>query len=137
MEPLLASIEAADHREVGGVQVDVVPAGNGRVKRAIYPPGFRWSTHMKPIVGTAHCMHAHVGFLARGHIRGEYPDRCTFDLVAPRVLVIEPGHDAWVVGDEAAVVIEFDAEGETARRFGLPEMHGHASPPGSAPAGRS
>jgi len=101
-------------------------AGNARVKRAIYPPGFRWSTHMKPIVGTPHCMHAHLGFLARGHIRGEYADRCAFEFTAPRVFVIEPGHDAWVVGNEAAVVIEFDAEGETARRFGLPEMHRHA-----------
>ena len=46
--------------------------------------------------------------------------------VAPRVIVIEPGHDAWVVGNEPAVVIEFDYEGETARRLGLPEMHRHA-----------
>jgi hypothetical protein len=126
VEPLLASIEGADHREVGGVHLDVVPAGNGRIKRAIYPVGFRWSTHMKPIVGTAHCMHAHVGFLARGRIRGEYADRCTFEYAAPRMFVIEPGHDAWVVGSEPAVVIEFDAEGQTARRFGLPETHRHA-----------
>jgi hypothetical protein len=95
------------------------------VKRAVYPPGFRWSTHMKPIVGTPHCLHAHVGFLAQGHIRGEYSDRCGFEFRAPRVFVIEPGHDAWVVGSAAAVVIEFDAEGETARRFGIPEMHRH------------
>src|SRR6266481_3115763 len=115
MEPLLASIEGADHREVAGVQLDVVAAGNGRVKRAVYPAGFRWSTHMKPIVGTPHCMHAHLGFLAKGQIRGEYADRCTFEFTAPRVIVIEP-----------AVVIEFDAEGDTARRFGLPEMHRHA-----------
>jgi hypothetical protein len=81
---------------------------------------------MKPIVGTPQCMHAHVGFLARGHVSGEYADHCAFDFVAPRVIVIEPSHDAWVVGNEPAVVIEFDYEGETARRFGLPEMHRHA-----------
>jgi hypothetical protein len=126
MDPLLAPVPGADHREVGGVQLDVVKAGNGRVKRAVYPAGFRWSTHMKPIVGGDHCLHAHLGFLAQGHIKGEYTDRCTFDFTAPRVFVIEPGHDAWVVGDEAAVVIEFDAEGDTAERFGLPERHRHA-----------
>jgi hypothetical protein len=126
MDPLLASIEGADHRETGGVVLDVVKAGNGRVKRAIYPPGFRWSTHMKPIVGTSHCMHAHLGFLAKGHIRGEYADRCPFEYTAPAVFVIEPGHDAWVVGKEAAVVIEFDAEGDTARRFGVAESHRHS-----------
>lgn len=125
MDPLLAAIEGADHREIGGVALDVVRAGNGRVKRAVYPPGFRWSTHMKPVVGTPHCMHAHLGFIAQGHVRGEYADGCGFELRAPRVFVIEPGHDAWVVGSQAAVVIEFDAEGETARRFGIPEMHRH------------
>ena len=126
MDPLLGPVEGAEHQEVAGVRLDVTRAGSGRVKRAIYPPGFHWSKDMKPIVGSDHCMHAHLGFLAQGHIKGEYADRCGFDFTAPRVFVIEPGHDAWVVGDEPAVVIEFDAEGETARRFGLPERHRHA-----------
>ena len=52
---------------VGGVAIDIADAANGRVKRLCYPPGFRWSTHMQPIVKTELCMHAHVGFLARGH----------------------------------------------------------------------
>ena len=126
MDPLLAPVEGAEHQEVGGVTLDVVRAGSGRVKRAVYPPGFHWSKDMKPIVGTPRCMHAHVGFLARGQVSGEYADRCTFDFVAPRVIVIEPGHDAWVVGKEPAVVIEFDYEGQTASRFGLPATHRHA-----------
>ena len=125
MDPLIAAIEGADHREIGGASVDIVRAGNGRVKRAVYPPGFRWSTHMKPTVRTDLCMHAHVGFLARGHIQGEYGDGCAFDYVAPQVVAIEPGHDAWVVGDEEAVLIQFDAAGETAERFGLPSEHRH------------
>jgi hypothetical protein len=125
MDPLLAPIEGADHHEVGRMTVDVIRAANGRVKRLVYPPGFRWSTHLKPLVGTRHCMHAHVGFLARGHVRGEYADGCTFEFVAPQVVVVEPGHDAWVVGEETAVLIQFDAEAVTASRFGLPEEHGH------------
>jgi len=125
MDPLLAPISAADHREVGGVKLDIMSAGSARVKRVVYPPGFRWSRDMKPLVGTELCMHAHVGFLARGHVRGAYPDGCTFDLVAPCALVLDPGHDAWVVGDAGAVIIEVDAEGDTARRFGLPDRHRH------------
>ena len=120
MDPLLEPIEGADRREVGGAIVEIVKVGNGRVKRAVYPPGFRWSTHMRPTVRTERCMHAHVGLLARGHIQGEYADGCTFDHVAPQVVAIEPGHDAWVVGDEEAVLIQFDSEEGTARRFGLP-----------------
>jgi hypothetical protein len=124
-DPLLAPIPGADHRELDGVQVDIVPAGNGRVKRAIYPPGHRWSDKLKPIVGTDLCMHAHVGFLARGRLQGEYADGCSFEFTAPEAVVIEPGHDAWVVGDEPAVLIQFDYEQDTARRFGLPERHEH------------
>ena len=126
MDPLLAAIAGADHQKVGGVTVDVVQAANGRIKRLIYPPGFRWSTHLKPLVSTAFCMHTHVGFLARGHIQGEYADGCTFEFVAPQVVVVEPEHDAWVVGNETVVMIQFDAEAATARRFGLPETHRHS-----------
>jgi hypothetical protein len=126
-DPLLAPIEGADRRELGGVEVDIVPAGNARVKRAIYPPGFRWSRELRELIGTELCMHAHVGFLARGHIAGEYADGCRFEYVAPAVIAIEPEHDAWVIGDEPAVVIQFDYESETARRLGLPERHRHES----------
>ena len=125
MDPLTAPIEGADHREVGGAAVDIVRAGNGRVKRAVYPPGFRWSTHMKPTVRTDLCMHALGGVLARGHIQGEYGDGCTFDFVAPQVVAIEPGHDAWVVGEEEAVLVQFDSEEGTARRFGISTEHSH------------
>lgn len=124
-DPLVASVKGADHREVAGVTLDIVKAGDGRVKRAIYPPGFRWSTHMKPVSGTDLCMHAHVGFLVRGQIGIRYADGCTRSFAAPEAIVIDPGHDGWVVGDEAAVLIEFDFEGETAKRFGMPEQHRH------------
>jgi hypothetical protein len=118
-------IAGAVQREVGGVQLDVVQAGNSRVKRMIYPTGFRWSTHMKPIVGTDYCMHTHVGFLAQGQINVEYPDGCRLEFVAPQVLAIEPGHDGWVVGNEPAVVIEFDFERDTLRTLGMPGSHEH------------
>jgi hypothetical protein len=124
-DPLLAPIKSAEHRQIGGIQLDVVRAGGSRVKRIIYPPGFRWSTDMKPIVGTDLCMHAHVGFLARGQIHIEYADGCTLEFAAPQVVAIEPGHDGWVVGDQPAVLIEFDFEGETVSRLGMPESHCH------------
>ena len=124
-DPLLAPIKGADTRLVGGVQVDVVRTGTGRVKRVIYQPGFRWSTHMKDQVGTSHCMHAHVGFIARGRIHVEYRDGTVLEFVAPQVVAIEPGHDGWVVGKEPVVLIEFDFEGDTIRRTGMPDAHRH------------
>jgi len=125
--PLLDPMTDAEHLDVNGIRMDVVKAGDGRVKRMIYPPGIRWTTHLKHLVTTELCMHAHVGFLAQGHMQFQYGDGSIVDFVAPQVVVIEPGHDGWVVGDETAVLIEFDFEKETVRRFGLPEVHSHRS----------
>jgi hypothetical protein len=124
--PLFAAIDGAVRTELAGVRLEVGRAGAARVKRVIYPPGFRWSVDMKPTVGGDACMHAHVGFLASGAIRIEYPDGCSFSYVAPRIVAIEPGHDGSVVGGAPAVLIEFDFEGETVRRLGMPEAHRHA-----------
>ena len=124
-DPLFAPVPGADRREVGGVVLDIVKAGEGRVKRVIYPAGFRWSTHMKPIVGSEACEHAHVGFLVRGRIHMQFPDGCVKEFAAPAAVVLEPGHDGWVEGDEPAILIEFDFLGDTAKRFGLPAAHQH------------
>ena len=124
-DPLFAAIPGAEHQELGGVQLDIVRTGNARVKRSIYPVGFHWARDIKPKVNTETCMHAHVGFLAKGRIHMTFPDGCTMDFVAPQVVVIEAGHDGRVVGDEPAVLIEFDFEGETAKRIGISEKHGH------------
>lgn len=120
---LLGPLKGATHREVGGVLVDVVQTGNARVKRIVYPQGFRWSENLKEIVGTPLCMHAHVGFLASGQINIQYADGAIEEFVAPQVVAIAPGHDGWVVGNEPAILIEFDFEGETVERLGLPAKH--------------
>jgi hypothetical protein len=124
-DPLFAPIRGAESREVGHVKLDVMRAGGARVKRMIYPPGFRWSKDMKPIVGSALCMHGHVGFLAHGEIHIEYADGCVVEFAAPAVVSIEPGHDGWVVGSEPVVLIEFDFERDTVAKLGLPAEHRH------------
>ena len=124
-DPLLATVKGATHRYLGHVRLDVGPAGAARVKRMIYPAGFRWSRDMKPVVGTDLCMHAHVGFLARGEIHIEYADGCIVEHRAPQIVAIEPGHDGWVVGKEPVVMIEFDFERDTVRKLGMPTSHRH------------
>jgi len=124
-DPLVAPVSGADHREVAGVTLDIVNAGAGRVKRVVYPPGFRWSTDMKHVSGTRLCMHAHVGWIVRGQVQIQYGDGCVVSFAAPAAVVIEPGHDGWVVGTEPAVLIEFDFEGDTASRFGMAGEHRH------------
>ena len=124
--PLLAPVKGAERREVGHVRLEVGRAGDARVKRMVYPPGFRWSVDMKPAVGTDLCMHAHVGFLVHGEIHIEYADGCVVEHRAPQIVAIEPGHDGWVVGNEPVILIEFDFERDTIRRLGMPEAHTHA-----------
>ena len=122
---LLAPIGVGTHREVGGVEEDIFGAGDAHIKRVVYPPGYRWSVHLKPHVGTDLCMHAHVGFLARGEIHIEYADGCIVEHRAPQIVAIDPGHDGWVVGKEPVVLIEFDFEGDTISRLGMPDAHRH------------
>jgi hypothetical protein len=124
-DALTAPLKGAVRRKVGHVQLEVGPAGAARVKRMIYPVGFRWSVDMKPVVGTDLCMHAHVGFLARGRFHVEYADGCKVECKAPQIIAIDPGHDGWVVGNEPAVLIEFDFEGDTIERLGMPGTHRH------------
>jgi len=123
--PTLALVKGAERREIGGVRLEVGRAGEARVKRMVYPAGFRWSVDMKPIVGTDLCMHAHVGFLVQGEIHIEYADGCVVEHKAPQIVAIDPGHDGWVVGKEPVVLIEFDFEGDTIRRLGMPDTHRH------------
>ena len=123
--PSLAPVKGAELREVGNVRLEVGRAGEARVKRMVYPAGFRWSVDMKPIVGTALCMHAHVGFLVSGEIHIEYAEGCVVEHKAPQIVAIEPGHDGWVVGKEPVVLFEFDFERDTVNRLGMPGAHRH------------
>lgn len=125
VNPLFAPVKGATRRDVGHVQLEVGRAGAARVKRMIYPPGFHWAKDMRPVVGTELCMHAHVGFLAHGEIHIEYADGCIVEYKAPQIVAIDPGHDGWVVGKEPVVLIEFDFEGDTVSKLGMPLRHGH------------
>ena len=125
MSILEEPVKNARHSEVGGVAVDEVTAGDGRIKRVIYPPGWRWSTHMGPVTHTDSCQHAHVGFLVQGAMVVQYEDGCREEYAAPAAMVIAPGHDGWVVGDESAILIQYDCGPQTCNRLGLPMRHEH------------
>ena len=72
----------------------------------IYPPGFNWDANLKAVVGTDLCMHAHVGFMAKGQIqRSLCPHGCVIEYKSSAVLSpSKPGHHGWVVGDEPALI---------------------------------
>jgi hypothetical protein len=119
------TVSGAQHVSFGPVEIDIGAVGDARIKRLVYPPGMRWSSDIKPLVGTDSCEHAHAGFLVEGALRFEFDDGCTLDFAAPAVVEVAPGHDAFVVGDGRAVLIEVDFEGATLDRLGLPAEHRH------------
>ncbi|HYX84165.1 MAG TPA: hypothetical protein VE777_04275 [Gaiellales bacterium] len=125
MSTMELPLPGAVHSDVGGLSVDDVAAGAGHIKRVIYPPGWRWSTHMRPVTGGELCMHAHVGMLVQGRMAVQYGDGCREEYEAPAAVVVPPGHDGWVVGDEAAILVQYDCGGDTVARLGLPSSHSH------------
>ena len=95
--------------------VEMVNLGGVTVGRATLEPGWRWSETIKPIVGTDNCEVHHLGVVLSGQVHVVHSDGSEADIVAGDVYDIQPGHDAWVVGDEPAVAVEFDAA--TAAQF--------------------
>jgi class 3 adenylate cyclase len=87
------------------------------VGRAILEPGWRWSTDLKPIVGTEWCQLHHLHILAAGRMAFRMADGAEHELGPDEVIDVPPGHDAWVVGDEPVVL--FDIAGNIAD-FALP-----------------
>ncbi len=122
MATLTDPMPGARRTEVGGLTVDEVAAGVGRVKRVIYPPGWRWSDSMADVTGTDVCLHAHVGFIAQGEMVVRFSDGCEVTYTAPCAVVVEPGHDGWVVGDDPVVLIQVDAGADTSARLGLDDL---------------
>lgn len=125
---LTDAIPGAKRTQIGGLTVDEVAAGQGRVKRVIYPPGWRWRDQMPSVTGTESCEHAHIGFIAQGTMVVRFDDGCEVAYSAPAAVIVEPGHDGWVVGDEPVVLIQVDAGSETVERMGLGSVrHEHRS----------
>jgi hypothetical protein len=91
-------------------RVDLVRVGNTTVGRFAFEPGWRWSECIKPVAGTDSCQAAHLGYLVAGQLHVVADDGTEADLVPGSAYRIAPGHDAWVVGDEPVVGLEFESK---------------------------
>jgi hypothetical protein len=90
-------------------RMDVVRSGATSASRLRLEPGWRWSECIKPTAGTERCQMHHVGIVESGSLHVEHEDGSSVDVGPGNAYVFEPGHDAWVVGDEPFVAYEFDA----------------------------
>lgn len=96
-------------RKPDKTQVDVVRMGGTTAARLTLEPGWKWSECVKPVAGTESCQARHVGVAQSGRMHVTHEDGTEAEVTAGEAYVIEPGHDAWVVGDEAFVGFEFEA----------------------------
>jgi hypothetical protein len=90
-------------------QVDVVRLGDTTATRFAFEPGWKWSACVKPVVGTDSCQVRHVGVVQSGRLAVKHEDGSEAEVGPGQAYVIEPGHDAWVVGDERFVALEFES----------------------------
>ena len=102
--------------EDGKGKLNVVNVEGGTVGLARFEPGWQWSKHIKPIAKTDSCQSAHVGYVISGRIHTVMDDGTAEEFRAGDLMVIPPGHDAWVLGDEPCEVIDWTGMASYAKR---------------------
>jgi hypothetical protein len=94
-------------RQFPNGMVEIVKIGGATVGRAVLKPGWRWSTSVQPVAKTKSCEAAHFQYHVSGILRVRMDDGTELDCKPGDVSLLPPGHDAWVVGDEPVVLVDF------------------------------
>ena len=105
-----------EHREFPLGVLDLITVGPLTFGRETLEPGWRWSTHVKPIDGSERCEFHHVGYQVSGRWICEDRDGTQIEVGPGDIYDTPPGHDAWVIGDEPCVCIDFQGIAEWAAR---------------------
>jgi hypothetical protein len=88
-------------------KVELIHIGGGTIGKLTLEPGWQWSKHVKPIAQTDLCMAPHFQFQLSGRLCVVMQDGTKFETVTGDVSHISPGHDAWVVGNEPVVLVDW------------------------------
>ena len=102
--------------EDGKGRLELVNLDAGAVGRATFEPGWKWSQHVKPIAGTDSCQAPHLLYCLSGRMRVAMDDGTEAEIGPGDIASIAPGHDAWTVGDEACVSIDWGGASNYAKR---------------------
>lgn len=94
-------------REFANGQIDLVNVAGVTVGRAEFHAGWRWSNDVKPIAGTESCQVAHTGYVLSGRMHIVMDDGTEAEAGPGDAVAISPGHDAWIVGDETCVMLDW------------------------------
>ena len=88
-------------------RVELVKIGDTEIGRLVLEPGWRWSRHVKQIAGTELCEAPHFQYHVSGTVHIEMGDGTVFEAGPGQVTSLPSGHDAWVVGDEPVVLVDW------------------------------
>ena len=97
-------------------KMELVHIGGGSVGRLTLQPGWRWSKHVKPIAGTEWCEAPHFQYHAAGRLHIVMADGTEFNAEPGMVSKLPSGHDAWVLGDQEVVLIDWAGLGNYAKK---------------------
>jgi hypothetical protein len=112
----MTAIKAYEHKAFGNPdevrpfekgRLELINLDGGAVGRLVLEPGWRWSEHVKPIAGTEWCEAPHFQYHVSGVLHLIMSDGTEFDARPGDVTALPSGHDAWVVGDEPVVVVDW------------------------------
>jgi hypothetical protein len=96
-------------------RLEIVKIGGGTIGRAVLEPGWRWSTSVQPLAKTRSCEAPHFQYHMAGTIQVQMDDGTEILCKAGDVSMIPSGHDAWVVGNEPAIIIDWQGMGNYAK----------------------
>ncbi|HXY44895.1 MAG TPA: cupin domain-containing protein [Acidimicrobiales bacterium] len=102
-------------REFPHGQAEILKIGASEVGRLVFQPGWRWSRDVKPIAGTESCTAPHFQYHVSGRLMIHMDDGSEFEARPGDVTSLPSGHDAWVVGDEPVVVVDWFGASNYAR----------------------
>ncbi|MGC4103150.1 cupin domain-containing protein [Ferruginibacter sp.] len=94
-------------REFPKGKVELIKIGNATIGRATFQPGWKWSESVQPLVKTKSCEAPHFQYHVSGVLMVKMDDGTVLECKPGQVSLLPMGHDAWVVGDEPAVVVDF------------------------------
>jgi|SRR5581483_2339306 len=90
-------------------RMEIAHIGGRQVARLTLQPGWKWSECIKPVVNTESCQAEHLGYVVSGRIHIAHDDGTTAEFGPGDAYLISPGHDAWVLGNEPLVGLEFSS----------------------------
>ena len=103
-------------REFPNGQAEILNVAGGQVGRLVFQPGWRWSNDVKPIAKTDSCQAAHTGYFISGRMKIVMDDGEEMEFGPGDFMMCPPGHDAWIVGDEPCVVLDWQGFADYAKR---------------------